>query len=138
MRNGQLEQIAAPAELYDRPNTAFVAEFVGLTNPIQGKVSNGTIEILGGLLKVLPGSVTSGEGIALVRPESIQVNANNSGNARIFSASFLGASCRLMITLNDGGRITAQMPSSESVGLTAGASCTVAVLNMPVFVKAAG
>ncbi len=138
MRNGQLEQIAAPAELYDRPNTAFVAEFVGLTNPIQGKVSNGSIEILGGFLKVLPGSVNSGEGIALVRPESIQVEANSSCNARIFSASFLGASCRLMITLQDGRRITAQMPSSESVGLTAGASCTVAVLDMPVFVKSVG
>ena len=138
MRNGQLEQIAAPAELYDRPNTAFVAEFVGLTNPIQGKVSNGTIEILGGLLKVLPGSVTSGEGIALVRPESIQVKANQSGNAKIFSASFLGASCRLMISLHDGRRITAQMPSSESIGLTSGASCSVTILDMPVFVKAVG
>ncbi|MFA5919496.1 MAG: ABC transporter ATP-binding protein, partial [Candidatus Nanopelagicaceae bacterium] len=64
MRNGQLEQIAVPAELYDRPGTAFVAEFVGLTNPIQGKVSGGSIEILGGSLNVLPGSITSGVGIA--------------------------------------------------------------------------
>lgn len=137
MRNGQLEQIAVPAELYDRPNTAFVAEFVGLTNPIQGKVAAGSIEILGGSLKALPGSITSGVGIALVRPESIQVKTSNTGNARIFSASFLGASCRLMITLADGNRITAQMPSSESVGLISGASVDVSVLNMPVFVKAA-
>lgn len=135
MRNGQLEQIAVPSELYDRPSTAFVAEFVGLTNPMQGKVSGGSIEILGGSLQALPGSITTGVGIALVRPESIRVEASNSGNARIFSASFLGASCRLMITLADGSRITAQMPSSESVGLIAGAAVNVSVLDMPVFVK---
>ena len=51
MRNGQLEQIAAPSELYDRPKTSFVAEFVGLTNPISGKVSGGSIEILGSVVK---------------------------------------------------------------------------------------
>ena len=36
MSAGRLEQIAAPAELYERPRTAFVAEFVGLTNRLPG------------------------------------------------------------------------------------------------------
>ena len=36
MRDGRLEQCAAPAELYDRPATAFVAEFVGTMNRIPG------------------------------------------------------------------------------------------------------
>ena len=138
MRNGQLEQIAAPSELYDRPNTAFVAEFVGLTNPIAGKVSAGTIEILGGVVKTLPGSIISGEGIALVRPESIEVVANKSGNATVFSASFLGATCRLSISLADGSRVTAQLPSPDAMGLRAGARVNVALLDLPVFVKAAG
>ena len=138
MRNGLLEQIAAPAELYDRPNTSFVAEFVGLTNPISGKVTDGMIEILGARVKVLPGSITSGMGIALVRPESMDVKADASGNAKIFSASFLGASCRLMITLADGLRVTAQLPSLDSVGLVAGTSVKVSLFDVPVFVKAAG
>jgi putative spermidine/putrescine transport system ATP-binding protein len=137
MRNGQIEQIAAPAELYDRPSSAFVAEFVGLTNPISGKITGGSIEILGKALKVLPGSVTTGEGIALVRPENIEVKASKLGSARVFSASFLGATCRLMINLQDGTRITAQMPSSDSGGLVAGESVDVSVLDMPVFVKSA-
>jgi len=138
MRNGQLEQIAAPAELYDRPNTAFVAEFVGLTNPIPGKVSGGSIEVLGGIVKTLPGSITSGAGLALVRPESIDVVASNSGDATVFSASFLGASCRLSISLSDGSRVTAQVPSPDAVGLHAGARVKVSLLDLPVFVKAAG
>lgn len=136
MRNGRLEQIAAPAELYDRPSTAFVAEFVGLTNPILGKVSGGTIEILGGIVKTLPGSITSGEGIALVRPESINVVASKSGNGKVISASFLGSSCRLGISLINGVRITAQLPSPEASGLNAGASVDISLLDLPVFVKA--
>lgn len=135
MRNGQLEQIAAPDELYDRPGTAFVAEFVGLTNPISGVVNNGLIEILDSTSKVLPGSITSGEGIALVRPENIDVVAHTSGNATVFSASFLGASCRLSINLNDGTRVTAQLPSSDAVGLGAGAHVKVSLLDRAVFVK---
>ena len=138
MRNGQLEQIAAPAELYDRPSTSFVAEFVGLTNPISGKVSGGTVEILGGVVKTLPGSITSGAGLALVRPESIDVALSDSSDATVFSASFLGASCRLSISLSDGSRVTAQVPSPDAVGLHAGARVKVSLLDLPVFVKAAG
>ena len=137
MRSGRLEQIAAPAEMYDRPSTAFVAEFVGLTNPMAGKVNGGSIEILGGVVKTLPGSITSGSGIALIRPENIDVVANKSGTAKVFSASFLGATCRLTISLPDGTRITAQLPSSDSVGLVPGAPVSVSLLDMPVFVKAA-
>jgi putative spermidine/putrescine transport system ATP-binding protein len=138
MRNGQLEQIAAPSELYDRPKTSFVAEFVGLTNPISGKVSGGLIEVLGSVVKTLPGSVTSGTGIALIRPESVDVVASKSGNATVAAASFLGASCRLNITMNDGTKITAQLPSSDAAGIGAGATVSVSLLDMPVFVKAAG
>ena len=135
MRNGQLEQIAAPDELYDRPGTAFVAEFVGLTNPISGVVTNGTIDLFNSTVKTLTGSITSGQGIALVRPESIEVVAHKSGNATVFSASFLGASCRLSITLNDGTRVTAQLPSSDASGLGAGASVKISLLDRHVFVK---
>ena len=138
MRNGQLEQIAAPAELYDRPSTAFVAEFVGLTNPIQGVVQAGSIEILGGVVKTLPGSITSGLGVALVRPESIDVIASKSGSATVFSASFLGASCRLSISLADGTRITAQLSSPDALGLGAGTKVALSLLDLPVFVKAVG
>ena len=138
MRNGQLEQIAAPSELYDRPKTSFVAEFVGLTNPISGKVSGGSIEVLGSVVKTLPGSITSGTGIALIRPESVDVVASKSGNATVAAASFLGALCRLNITMNDGTKITAQLPSSDAAGIGAGATVSVSLLDMPVFVKAAG
>ncbi len=136
MRGGILEQIAVPAELYDRPASAFVAEFVGLTNPIRGNVSAGFIEILGLRVPTLPGSISSGTGIALVRPESLKVEATTEANGKVFSASFLGASCRLTIDLSAGGRVVAQVPSSDAASLGAGASVKVAFRSTPVFVKA--
>ena len=136
MRNGVLEQIAAPAELYDRPATSFVAEFVGLTNQIPGNVSSGSIEILGLKVATLPGSITSGAGIALVRPETLKVVPHNSGNGQVFAASFLGAACRLTIDLDNHGRIVAQVPSSDAPQLGAGAKVEVSFRNNPIFVKA--
>ena len=47
MRQGRLEQIAAPDELYDRPATAFVAEFVGIMNRLPGELqAGGTVAAL--------------------------------------------------------------------------------------------
>src|SRR5690242_4335663 len=45
MSAGQLQQIAPPAELYERPRTAFVAEFVGLTNRIAGTATDGRAHV---------------------------------------------------------------------------------------------
>lgn len=136
MRGGILEQIAVPAELYDRPVSAFVAEFVGLTNPIRGNVADGFIEILGLRVATLPGSITSGTGVALVRPESLKVEATSDANGKVFSASFLGASCRLTIDLFADGRVVAQVPSSDAASLGAGANVKVTFRSTPVFVKA--
>ena len=135
MRNGILEQIAAPAELYDRPGTAFVAEFVGLTNKISGAVQDGSIEILGVKVPTLMGSINSGTGIALVRPETLKVTPNTEGTGRVFAASFLGASCRLTIDMPDQSRIVAQVPSSEAERVGAGAKVNISFKSNAVFVK---
>ena len=135
MRGGVLEQIARPAELYDRPITSFVAEFVGLTNPLPVSVSNGEVGILGSQVKTLDGSITSGNGIALVRPEMFAVTLSNSGNAKILTVGFLGALCRLAIILNDGTRIVAQLPSADCVNFSAGSSVELSLAAKAVFVK---
>jgi putative spermidine/putrescine transport system ATP-binding protein len=74
MSAGQLQQIAPPAELYERPRTAFVAEFVGLTNRLPGTiVEPGQVRVLDATMPALPGSVESGAATVLVRPESVLV-----------------------------------------------------------------
>ena len=48
MRDGRLEQVADPSELYSRPATAFVAEFVGTMNRLPGELAGpGTVTVLG-------------------------------------------------------------------------------------------
>ncbi len=135
MRNGVLEQIATPAELYNSPKTAFVAEFVGLTNQLKVNVSGGSFEILGSKVKTLAGSIASGSGTALIRPEMFDVKANKNGNAKIISIGFLGALCRLAINLNDGVRIIAQLPSADCSEFTSGSSVEVSLNANAVFVK---
>jgi putative spermidine/putrescine transport system ATP-binding protein len=135
MRNGLLEQIAAPSELYDRPSTSFVAEFVGLTNQVKVKVSNGSFNAFGSTLKTLPGSVTSGDGIALIRPEALTVKSSKVGDARVVATSFLGSICRIMVSLPDGSRINAQMESQDAAGLHPGTSVEITADKVSVFVK---
>ena len=135
MRGGLLEQIAAPAELYDQPKTAFVAEFVGLTNQIQVEVTSSKFNIFGSEIKALPGSVTSGTGIALIRPELITLKSSASGDGTVNATSFLGSICRVMATTNDGFRITAQMDAQDAAGLVPGAKVKISVDQVPVFVK---
>ena len=53
MRDGRLEQVAAPSELYARPATAFVAEFVGTMNRIPGELeADGRVRVLGATLPI--------------------------------------------------------------------------------------
>ena len=42
MKDGRLEQVAAPGDLYAEPATAFVAEFVGTMDPVPGRLRAGT------------------------------------------------------------------------------------------------
>jgi putative spermidine/putrescine transport system ATP-binding protein len=137
MKSGVLEQIAAPAELYDRPATAFVAEFVGLTNRLTCQVRDGAVDLLGMHVPVLPGSTESGEGLALVRPEAVTVTPDENGNGRVITAGFLGSLCRVHVDLASGEKVVAQMPSSEASRLGPGSSVLVAVRPQPVFVKSA-
>jgi putative spermidine/putrescine transport system ATP-binding protein len=113
MNAGRLEQLAAPAELYTRPATPFVAEFVGLHNRVTVRVLDGRVRLWDKTVAVLPGSVN--EGVALVRPEAIRLTADPAGTATVRSVAFLGAVSRVVVTLADGSSVTAQV-SGQAFG----------------------
>jgi putative spermidine/putrescine transport system ATP-binding protein len=133
MSAGRLEQIAAPTELYDRPQTRFVAEFVGLTNQIHGIASDGIVQVLGATLPLLDGSAGSGEVIALVRPEAIRLTPDDTASAHVVAVSFLGSVCRAQVALPTDELIVAQLSASEASGLVQGAGVRVELLPSPVF-----
>jgi putative spermidine/putrescine transport system ATP-binding protein len=133
MRAGRLDQIAAPTELYARPATAFVAEFVGLTNRIPGVARSGSAEVLGTRVPLLPGSAESGPATVLVRPEAVRVTPDPDGDAHVLAASFLGSLCRVQVQLPDASVLLAQVGAAEMAHLAPGAPVRVGVATAAVF-----
>jgi putative spermidine/putrescine transport system ATP-binding protein len=134
MSQGRLEQIAAPAELYGHPATPFVADFVGLHNKVPATVADGTASVLGATVPVLPGSVGAGQGLAMVRPESLIVAAAADGTASVNTVAFLGPISTVSATLSDGTVVSAQMASARAGAFSPGAQVTVGVEPTPVLV----
>jgi putative spermidine/putrescine transport system ATP-binding protein len=94
MRGGQVEQFGTPTEVYERPATAFVANFVGRTNRLKGTVtSEGTLSAAGQQLRsattLAPGAVD-----ILVRPHRIRLQetgeAANKVQGTVSSITFIG------------------------------------------------
>ncbi len=133
MNAGRLEQLAAPAELYTSPATAFVGQFVGLSNRVPALVRNGSASVLGRDVPVLPGSV-SGQGIALVRPEAVSAVADAAGGASVAAVMFLGPLSRVTCTLPDGTEVIAQLPSVDAARLEPGTRVRLDVEPSPVLV----
>jgi putative spermidine/putrescine transport system ATP-binding protein len=133
MSAGRLEQIAPPTELYDRPKTAFVAEFVGLTNRLSGEARDGTVDLLGQQIPLLEGSAGPGRVTALVRPESVEVTPEEGAPSHVLAVSFLGALCRVQMEVPGGELVVAQVSATEAAGLTPGTAVRVKVLPNPVF-----
>lgn len=70
MHQGRIEQLGAPRAMYERPGTRFVANFLGTSNIIAGRVgSSGTIELGPDERVVVPGSSPGAEVELTVRPE---------------------------------------------------------------------
>ncbi|MEU3031757.1 ABC transporter ATP-binding protein [Streptomyces incarnatus] len=135
MRSGRLEQCAEPAELYGRPATAFVAEFVGTMSRIPGELKDGTVEVLGQRLPA-DGEAADGTVDVLVRPENLRVRADEQGGARVVATAFLGAVVRLTVRLADGTEAKADLPAHEAAGLGATAAVTASLPERPVLVAA--
>lgn len=74
MNHGRIEQVGAPEEVYHRPGTAFVYEFLGGANRIPCAVEGGIIRVAGTAITV-PATqpMQDGAGIAYVRPEEISL-----------------------------------------------------------------
>ncbi|ARI56658.1 spermidine/putrescine ABC transporter ATP-binding protein [Streptomyces sp. S8] len=137
---GRLEQCAPPAELYERPATPFVAEFVGTMNRVPGQLTgDGSVVVAGAPLPV-DGDVPAGRGgvDVLIRPENIGVTADPEGTATVVSASFLGSVTRVLLDLPDGASVKADLASRDATELAPGVRARVTPVRRPVLVVPAG
>ncbi len=117
MSQGKVLQVGSPTEIYERPTCKFVADFIGETNFIDGKViENGgnyaTIQTPDGLKLrgITPRPVTMGEVATLsIRPEKAQLVPPEHAKAdgpftlpvRVELVSYIGSDTRLTVRLNE-------------------------------------
>jgi putative spermidine/putrescine transport system ATP-binding protein len=134
LRNGRLEQVATPDELYERPATAFVAEFVGTMNRVPAELSDGEVHLLGVRRPLAGAAPRSGGVVALVRPEALEVMVDPAGGARVVTRTFSGASTRVLVALPDGVEVRVDVASATSGDLTPGTAVTVTPAERPVLV----
>jgi spermidine/putrescine ABC transporter ATP-binding subunit len=70
LRDGALEQIASPREIYSRPATAYTAQFVGQTNLLRGRVQSGSATC--NSIRIRPVAGPDGPATFSLRPEAIR------------------------------------------------------------------
>ncbi len=126
MRAGHLEQCAAPATLYDRPATPFVAEFVGSMNRFPGVAEpGGRIRIGGQSLPADGEPRAAGTDVTvLVRPEALEVASADDGHWTVVVATFRGSTTRLRLLGTDGREVLADIPAYRAEEFTAGRRAT--------------
>jgi putative spermidine/putrescine transport system ATP-binding protein len=139
MHRGRLEQVGTPEDLYERPRSRFVADFIGESNFLPGRVlgvdaGRVAFETLRGAKLWATAVLAAGPGPAVlfVRPEKIALarEAGEGLNAAVGTVRdtvFAGESCRYQIELDTGDRlIVKQMNSLASSAHAPGDRVTVA------------
>jgi spermidine/putrescine transport system ATP-binding protein len=132
MRAGRIEQLGTPEELYERPSTAFVAGFLGVSNLLEGEVAGRdgsllTVRLADGTLLRAPadGNADSGQVRVGVRPEKLKVDAGeqaaatdglNALSGTILDASYMGVSTQYLVQTGEGHRLTVYAQNLTTAG----------------------
>ncbi len=128
MSAGHLLQIGTPREIYDRPVNRFVADFIGETNFLPGRVEAGAVRIGSGETLAVPPGDHGGEVVLAIRPEQIRIDRSGEGlAARVVDATYLGTDTHFSLELGDGSRIVARVQSHSGDDLGIGDSVRLRV-----------
>ncbi|MBE9188098.1 ABC transporter ATP-binding protein [Microcoleus sp. LEGE 07076] len=128
MHEGRIEQIGSPEEIYECPQTAFVADFIGDTNLFSGTVesmdrSTITVHTSTNLKIVVQQSdmwsgVTGDSVVVSVRPEKVYLNlyqpevSVNCFEGRLKNTMYMGTHVHYVVELVSGDKITVRQPNS--------------------------
>lgn len=99
MNHGLVAQIGTPKEIYYKPKSGFVADFIGTTNKLRGTLSDGKLVVPGGALPYPTGNAESGEAEILFRPEDVELVALSEADlhGRIVQVYFLGDRSKVIL-----------------------------------------
>jgi spermidine/putrescine transport system ATP-binding protein len=121
MNRGRVEQLGTPEELYERPATRFVADFIGTTNLLSGAVESidggaAVIRLISGDVCVIAAADSAvGRSVELsIRPESVEVRPSNGTSyspapivAEVEQVAYLGGNVQYIVRTAGGLSITA-------------------------------
>lgn len=128
MRDGVIQHLGTPRELYHRPANEFVASFVGRTNFLQGTLAAGAggseLSVAGATLEVpdIPAPASATPVIVSVRPEQFVLDprATSGIPATVRDGMFLGMNTHYALELADGTQVEAVQESEYEDGLATG------------------
>jgi len=122
LKDGVLQQVAAPQELFSRPVNMFVAGFIGspAMNMISAQSSGGTVSFAGATTSVTAGSnaLTSPNVVVGVRPEGLDLTGNDGLPAVVDFIEELGSDSYVHCTLDTPSkdRVVARTPGLSRLG----------------------
>jgi spermidine/putrescine ABC transporter ATP-binding subunit len=111
MNHGRIAQMGPPREVYENPDSSFVASFLGEANLLKVRRDGEAVRGPGGAPFVARGALTTPEGLVFVRPEKVSVAAGTAAAApnhlpgQIQHASFLGNIVRYAVTAAEGAKL---------------------------------
>ncbi len=132
MNGGRVEQLGPPSELYERPRTAFVAGFLGVSNLLAGVAAGpATIRLDGGAeVRVSADALRdrSGRVAVGIRPEKIRIGEGhaNTLTGKVFESAYVGVSTQYVVD-TPAGRLTVYVQNLESGGQRAAAGNPITV-----------
>lgn len=119
MREGRIEQFGPPEEIYDRPASPFIYDFLGNVNLFQGRVHEGRVLIGDTLFEIDDTSTTPHQGaVGFVRPHDIRVSRTADGRAnlaaRLIRCHAAGPVALLeLVRLDDGTTFSVQLSKQQ-------------------------
>jgi sulfate transport system ATP-binding protein len=119
MHEGRVVQVGTPSEIYDRPQTPFVASFVGTANVLLGQVEGERVT-MGSMSVSVPAGVPDGVGVqAIVRPHDVRLvkkAPDHPGQAvgTITRIAPLGGHVKLQLSLPWNDAVTVQLSRGEA------------------------
>jgi iron(III) transport system ATP-binding protein len=124
MNAGRIEQVGSPEDVYQRPETEFVARFIGGTNLLRGTVESGAARCGPMLVGWGQGSPAAGETALSVRPHEVELSAAPVGGENSFAGTivrhtYLGAQRDYLVDM--GGDILLRAVTPLDTVLTVGA-----------------
>lgn len=128
IREGRIEQVGPPRELYERPQTAFVASFLGRCAILPGVLRGHRVETALGALSIMNADVEGEPAVSVViRPEHVRVGEAGPFEGEVQRVTGLGDRFETELT-GPGWRVWAMMPQAPKLGAPLRFSITVAVI----------